>query len=76
MHHSTDSDEQLMLAYARGDHGSFDVLYHRHKGGLYRYVLRQVSNTELAEDLYQECWGRIIKAADSYSADAKWTTWA
>jgi RNA polymerase sigma-70 factor (ECF subfamily) len=76
MDHSNTNDERLMLAYAGGDVAAFDVLYQKHKGALYRYVVRQVSDLELAHDLYQECWSRIIKAADSYTQDAKWTTWA
>lgn len=76
MNDATDSDETLMQAYAKGDIGSFETLYHRHKDGLYRYVLRQVSNQDLAHDLYQECWSRIINASDTYTPDAKWTTWA
>jgi len=76
MEHSSASDESLMLAYAQDDIASFDVLYQRHKGPLFRYVIRQVSDKELAHDLYQECWSRIIKSAASYSQGAKWTTWA
>ena len=64
-----------MLAYAKGDIASFEALYQRHKDALYRYVVRQVSDLNLAHDLYQECWSRVIKAANTYSADAKWTTW-
>jgi len=33
-------DEDLMLAYARGEAAAFDALYARHKGPVYRYVLR------------------------------------
>ena len=35
------SDETLMLQYRDGDAGAFETLYRRHKGGLYRYLLRQ-----------------------------------
>lgn len=73
---STATDESLMLAYAKGDIASFEVLYNRHKAPLYRYVMRQISDQELAHDLYQECWSRIIKSAATYSNEAKWTTWA
>ncbi len=65
-----------MLAYAKGNITSFEILYQKHKNGLYRYVVRQVSDLELAHDLYQECWSRIIKAANTYTIDSKWTTWA
>ncbi len=71
----TEIDQCLMLSYARGDISAFETLYQKHKGGLYRYFVRQISDKSLAEDLYQETWGRIIKSASSYQADAKFTTW-
>lgn len=76
MDNSKTSDETLMLSYGKGITASFDVLYQRHKGGLYRYFVRQVTNQDLAHDLYQECWSKIIKAATSYRQQSKWTTWA
>ena len=36
------SDEDLMSAYGGGDSGAFDELYKRHKGGVYRYLLRRL----------------------------------
>jgi RNA polymerase sigma-70 factor (ECF subfamily) len=76
MDYSMIADESLMLSYGKGDIGSFDALYHRHKGALYRYFVRQVSNQDLAHDLYQECWSKIIKASATYTQQSKWTTWA
>lgn len=76
MDYSMIADEALMLSYGKGDTGSFDALYHRHKGALYRYFVRQVSNQDLAHDLYQECWSKIIKASATYTQQSKWTTWA
>ncbi|MFC3150261.1 sigma-70 family RNA polymerase sigma factor [Litoribrevibacter euphylliae] len=69
------SDEELMLAYAQGDMAAFESLYQKHKGSLYRYFCRQLSDLTLAQDLYQELWGRIIRSAQSYKVTAKWTTW-
>ena len=76
-------DEQLMLAYREGDAGAFEQLYKRHRGGLYRFVLRSVRDRATAEELYQEIWMRVIEARGRYessapSADtkpAKFTTW-
>ena len=48
-----DRDEGLMLAYASGEAAAFDVLYARHKGGVYRYVLRHCGNAGLADELFQ-----------------------
>lgn len=73
--HQAQSDEALMLAYTQGDMKAFECLYQKHKGSLYRYFCRQLSDTTLAQDLYQELWGRIIRSASGYQATAKWTTW-
>ena len=72
-------DDQLMLAYAGGDTGAFDVLYARHEGALFRFV-RRLLGLRLAADVdevFQETWVRIITARDSFSPQgAAWRTWA
>ena len=69
------SDEALMQHYAQGDFAAFEQLYLRHKGGLYRYFLRQLGEQSLAEDLYQEIWAKVITNAAQYQVSAKFTTW-
>jgi len=54
------SDEDLMCRYRAGEERAFEQLYTRHKGGLYRYFLRQCSNRSTAEELYQDVWMRVI----------------
>lgn len=76
MNYSEHNDENLMQLYGKGHTAAFEELYGRHKGSMYRYVVRQVSDRELANDLYQEVWSRIIKSVSTYSPQAKWTTWA
>jgi RNA polymerase sigma-70 factor (ECF subfamily) len=69
------TDEQLMLAYAAGDAASFETLYARHKGGLYRFVLRGIKERGVAEELFQEIWMRVIEARARYAPQARFTTW-
>jgi RNA polymerase sigma factor (sigma-70 family) len=69
-----ETDEALMLAYAGGDAGAFERLYARHKGPLYRYVLRSVKGGE-AEELFQDIWMKAIEARSRYVPKAKFTTW-
>lgn len=70
------ADESLMLAYADGEAAAFDALYARHKPGLYRYFLRQLNNQpELANELFQDVWMKIINARASYQADASFATY-
>ncbi|MDN5937887.1 MAG: sigma-70 family RNA polymerase sigma factor, partial [Salinisphaera sp.] len=64
-----------MQRYAHGDAGAFEVLYHRHKGPLYRYVLRGVGNRATADELYQDIWLRLIQARNGYQPRARFSTW-
>jgi len=69
------SDEDLMLAYAGGDAGAFDTLYARHRGPLFRLMLRSVKSRGEAEELFQDIWMRVIEARSRYVTTAKFTTW-
>ena len=69
------SDEALMQAYAAGRAAAFDTLYARHKGGVYRYLLRHCGNVGIAEELFQDVWMNAIRARDRYAPTAKFTTW-
>jgi len=72
---SARSDEELMLAYAGGDAAAFDLLYARHKGGVYRYLLRHCRQSAIADELFQDVWSNLIRARESYAPTAKFTTW-
>lgn len=69
------SDEELMTAYARGDTGAFERLYRRHRGPLYRYILKQVGDAATANDLYQGSWEKIIRARKRYRASSPFRAW-
>ncbi|RDH81463.1 MAG: RNA polymerase sigma factor [endosymbiont of Galathealinum brachiosum] len=70
------TDEDLMLSYRDGTAAAFDVLYARHKGGLYRYVLRQLNNREeIANEIFQDVWMKLINARSNYQVTAKFSTW-
>lgn len=64
-----------MLAYREGDAGAFETLYARHRGALYRFVLRSLKDRAVAEELFQEAWIRVIEARERYAPSAKFTTW-
>ena len=64
-----------MLAYASGDARAFETLYARHRGALFRFLLRGVKRRELADELFQETWGRVIQARTRYRVEAKFSTW-
>jgi RNA polymerase sigma-70 factor (ECF subfamily) len=67
-------DSALMLRYRDGDVAAFEVLYRRHNDAVFRYLLRLCRHRDTAEDIFQDVWGKIVKARDSYRPTAKFTT--
>jgi RNA polymerase sigma-70 factor (ECF subfamily) len=70
-----DEDARLMVRYRDGDADAFSTLYARHKGPLYRYLLRQVRNAGAAADLFQDVWSRLVANRARYEARAKFATY-
>lgn len=71
---SGSSDGDLMLRYRDGDTRAFEVLYQRHKGPLYRYLQRLCHRSEIANDLFQEVWGKVIASRERYEVRAQFNT--
>lgn len=64
-----------MLCYRDGDAGAFDALYGRHRGGVYRYFLRQCRDSGIAEELFQDVWMNLIRSRAGYTVQAKFSTY-
>ena len=69
------ADEDLMVMYQKGEVRAFEVLLSRHRKPVYNFILRFVGDSETAEDLLQEAFMRVIKGAEAYKRQAKFTTW-
>jgi RNA polymerase sigma-70 factor, ECF subfamily len=67
-------DAELMLRYARGDMRAFETLYSRHRGALYRYLARHTRDRDVANDLFQEVWSKVIASRSRYEPRAKFQT--
>lgn len=75
MHAEDDADETLMLRYREGDAAAFARLYTRHKGPLYRYLLRQCGVPAVAEELFQDVWLKLIAARANYTVQARFAAY-
>jgi len=69
------SDDLLMLAWTGGDTAAFETLYARHRGPLYRFLLRQLRDSALADEFFQDVWQRVIAARQGWKPDAAFRTW-
>ncbi|MDX1626521.1 MAG: sigma-70 family RNA polymerase sigma factor, partial [Wenzhouxiangellaceae bacterium] len=70
------SDNDLVLAWARGDARAFDTLYERYRGPLYRYLFHGLGDRALADDAYQDTWSSIVEARDRFEPRTEFRRWA
>src|SRR5262249_9614596 len=64
------SDEALMLDFQRGSRPAFEELFARYRGPLYGFFRRRLESRERAEELAQETFLAVIRAAERYQPRA------
>jgi RNA polymerase sigma-70 factor (ECF subfamily) len=69
------TDEQLMVAFARGSADAFTSLFQRYKQPLFGFFRRRVTDPAQAEELAQETFLVILRAASHYQASALFRTY-
>jgi RNA polymerase sigma-70 factor, ECF subfamily len=69
------SDEELMSAAAQGQLPAFEQLVHRHQASAWNAAFRLLGNTNDAEDVAQEAFLRILRAAHRYQPRAAFRTY-
>jgi RNA polymerase sigma-70 factor, ECF subfamily len=70
------SDEALMAGIAKSDARAFEILVRRHQRRILNLIYRSIGDRIQAEDVAQEVFLRVWRAAVEYKPKAKFTTWA
>ncbi len=71
----TDPDIQLMLNFKEGDQRAFQLLFDKYKKQVINYCFRYCGHRAVAEELAQESFLRVYKAAARYRPEARFSTW-
>lgn len=71
------TDEQLAVAYSKGNNKAFDLLLSRNQSKLYSYILFVVRDHNVADDVFQDTFVRVITKLRSgeYSTSGKFSAW-
>src|SRR6476659_10074564 len=69
------TDEMLLAAIAKGDRHAMHVLYSRHNVRVYRFVLRIVRDTTMAEDLVSQVFLDVWRTAAQFEGRSQVSTW-
>jgi RNA polymerase sigma-70 factor (ECF subfamily) len=70
-----ETDIALMALIKKGDAKAFELLLARHQRSVYNLALRFLNDPDEAEDITQDAFMRIYKASQTYTPEAKFTTW-
>lgn len=71
-------DQQLIVSYIEGNHQAFEILLMRHKNSIYKTIYFKVRDRDLADDLFQDTFIKIIRNLKSgnYNDEGKFLSWA
>ncbi len=77
MNHNEMTDEQLAIAYIEGDDKAFDMLLARNQKKLYSYIMFVVRDTNIADDVFQETFVKVITRlrTGAYTTSGKFSAW-
>ncbi|UCC99086.1 MAG: sigma-70 family RNA polymerase sigma factor [Phycisphaerales bacterium] len=75
MTHQEPSDAELMAHLGQGDITALGQLAHRHQRRVLELAFRTLGDWDLAEDVAQETFLRVYRAAKRYRPQAQFTTW-
>lgn len=71
------TDEELALSYASGNNKAFDLLLSRNQSKLFSYILFVVHEQDLANDIFQETFVKVITKLQEgkYICSGKFSAW-
>lgn len=72
---SAATDQEVVELACDGHEGAFRELVRRYQRPVFSLIYRMVRDRELAEDLVQETFVKVLNAIDRYRAEFKFSSW-
>ena len=71
------TDQELVKRFIQGDQLSIEVLINRHKNKVFTYIFLIVKNQQLAEDIFQDTFIKVIRSLKDgkYKDNGKFVSW-
>tara|TARA_B100000287_G_scaffold434089_1_gene497541 strand:- start:1814 stop:2407 length:594 start_codon:yes stop_codon:yes gene_type:complete len=75
--HKYNNDSILVENYINGDESSLDKLIQKHKSRIYNFIFSKVLNRDIAEDIFQDTFIKVIKTLKRgfYNEEGKFLPW-
>ncbi len=70
-------DQELVFAYSDGNNDAFSILMDRHRKKVYDYIRMMVKDEDLADDLFQETFIKVVNSLREkrYTDNGKFVAW-
>jgi RNA polymerase sigma-70 factor, ECF subfamily len=71
------SDEILIKNYIAGNDNALQILIKRHKSRIYGFIYTKIKDKDIADDIFQDTFIKVIKAlrSESYEDTGKFLSW-
>lgn len=71
------NDQELLQAYSTGNEDAATILIERHRKRIYDYIRMMVKDADLADDLFQETFIKVLKSLreERYTDNGKFVAW-
>jgi RNA polymerase sigma-70 factor (ECF subfamily) len=69
------TEHRLVERAKAGDASAIEALIHAHQGSLYAFMLRLSGRSDVAEDMVQEAFVRVIRNIERFDARFRFSTW-
>jgi RNA polymerase sigma factor (sigma-70 family) len=71
------NDYDLIKQYLGGDSQSLEILINRHKNKVFSYIMLVVKNRELAEDIFQDAFVKVVRSLNcgTYKEEGRFVPW-
>ena len=65
----------LFIRFCKGEKHVFKDLYEYYKTPVYRYIRRSVFKTEIADELFQDVWLKLVASSSRYQEEGQFRSW-
>ena len=71
------TDYELVQEFVSGSQSAIEILIRRHKNKVYTYIMLMVKNEQLAEDIFQDTFIKVIHSlkAGKYKDNGRFLSW-
>ncbi len=69
------TEVKLIRRAKKGEAKAIEALIRQHQGALYAFLLRMSGRNDVAEDIVQEAFVRVLKSLDRFDTQYRFSTW-